>query len=302
MAGLGGLKGWQWLFLLEGLCTITAGLVFMALFPKDPSQPKSFLGFSMFNEREVYILNQRVLQDDASKERKHERISLKELGSVLANWRIYPHVLVSMCAIAPASTLSAYGPTLVKTFGYSTLKANALSSVGPWVQIPLTLLSGYLADKTNRRGLVSLGGLSLLWGFSIGCVVLATSSDKDAKYALLTCMLAVQTIWHPVNGSWLAQNSRSPSERSITMAMFVMAANCGGIIGGQLFQTSDSPYYKNGWTAIVVLVSVAIASNIFANVQYRISNRKLAKADANGSVEEKVEGQALPDKTWRYKL
>lgn len=282
--------------------TIASGLLFIAFLPKSPSSPKSFLGFCYFNERETYILQQRVLYDDASKERKHNSISLRELGHILSNWRIYPHVLISMCGIAPATTLGSYGATLVKSFGYGALKSNALVSVGPWIHIILNLLSGYLADKTNRRGLVNLGGLSLWWGFCIGCLVLAGTSRKDAKYALLTCALACQTIWHPVNGSWLAMNSRSPAERSITMAIFVTAANCGGIIGSQLFQSSDAPHYKTGWTAIVALLSVAIAANLFANVQYRISNRKLDKAEAVGTIEEKAEGQALPEKGWRYTL
>lgn len=307
MRGICGLGGWQWLFLLEGLMTITSGLIFMAFIPKDPSSPKSYLGFSVFSEREAYILQQRVLSDDASKERKHEKISLRELGRILSNWRIYPHVLISMCGIAPATTLGSYGPTLVKSFGFGKLKSNALVSVGSWIQIPITILLGFLADKTQRRGLVNLGGLSLWWGFSIGCLVLADSTNRDAKYALLTCALAVQTVWHPVNGSWLSMNSRSPSERSVTMAVFVMAANCGGIIGGQLFQADDKPHYKKGWTAIVVLLSVAIAANLFANVQYRMSNRRLAKAEREGGIEEKAEGQALPEKGWpekgwRYKL
>jgi len=86
------------------------------------------------------------------------------------------------------------------------------------------------------------------------------------------------------------------------MALFVMAANCGGIIGGQLFQAGDAPHYKTGWTAIVCLLSVAIAASIFANVQYRVSNRKLARAEEMGTLEEKVEGRDLPGVGWRYQL
>lgn len=240
-------------------------------------------------------MQQRVVHDDASKERKHEKISMRELGRILSNWRIYPHVIISMCGIAPATTLGSYAPTLVKSFGYERLQSNALVSVGAWIQIALSLFSGYLADKTKRRGLVNLGGLSGWWGFSIGCLVLATSTSKDARYALLVCALSFQTLWHPINGSWLSMNSRSPAERSVTMAVFVMAANCGGIIGGQLFQAGDAPHYKTGWTAIVCLLSVSIAANIFANVQYRVANRKLDKAEETGAIDEKAAGQTLPE-------
>lgn len=287
---------------LEGLFTITCGLVFIVLVPKDPSSTKTLVGLNFFNDRERYIMQRRVLLGDASKERKHSHVSVKRLFEILSNWRIYPHVLISMCGIAPLTTLSSYAPSLIKSFGYSTLTANALSSVGPWIQILTTFLSGYLSDITGRRGLVNLGGLSLWWGFSLGCLIVSQSSSQSARYALLTCALAVASCWHPVNGSWLSMNSRSPEERSITMACFVMAANCGGIIGGQLFQSSDKPDYTSGWTGIVCLISVAVAASIFCNIQYRLSNKKLAKAEQEGHLEEKVEHQHLPDKGWRYSL
>jgi hypothetical protein len=56
-----------------------------------------------------------------------------------------------------------------------------------------------------------------------------------------------------------------------------MAANAAGIIGSQYFQASDAPLYPIGWTAIVSVVSVALVAMIWANVQYWVLNRRLAK-------------------------
>lgn len=299
MRGICNLGGWQWLFLLEGLFTILCGAIFFALFPESPSRPRSFLNVRFFTEREEYVLLQRVLRE-GGKEKQSHNITRKELVSTLSNWRIYPHVIISLCGIAPATTLGSYAPTLVKSFGYGKLKANALVSVGSWIQILLNYLSGLAADKTNRRGLVTLTGQLLWWGFSIGNLVLSSSANKHAKYALLTLALSVETIWHPVNGSWLAINSRSPAERSITMAMFVMAANAGGIIGSQLFQSSDSPDYTTGWTAIVCLLSVSVAANLFTQAQYVFYNRKHAKLD-QAELDDKNEGAIMAEKR-RYEL
>ena len=81
----------------------------------------------------------------------------------------------------------------------------------------------------------------------------------------------------PVNGSWMALNTQTSGERSITMAMFIMAANTAGIIGSQLFQQPDSPLYKTGWTIIVALVSVAFVASIAGNVQYYLLNKRQEK-------------------------
>ncbi len=75
----------------------------------------------------------------------------------------------------------------------------------------------------------------------------------------------------------MALNARSPGERSITLAIFIMAANCSGIVGSQLFQQDDGPLYRVGWTAIVSIVSVALFLTIWLNVQYRLLNWRLKK-------------------------
>jgi len=62
------------------------------------------------------------------------------------------------------------------------------------------------------------------------------------------------------------------------MAMFIMAANAAGIIGGQLFQSSDSPAYKVGWTVIVCLVAVGLVSSLIAIGQYWFENKRILKS------------------------
>lgn len=75
----------------------------------------------------------------------------------------------------------------------------------------------------------------------------------------------------------MALNARSAGERSITLAVFIMSANTSDIIGSQLFQTKDAPLYRVGWTVIVALVSLAVASAIVANIQYWVLNHRLRR-------------------------
>lgn len=75
----------------------------------------------------------------------------------------------------------------------------------------------------------------------------------------------------------MALNARSSGERSITLAIFIMSANCSGIVGSQLFQQEDKPLYRVGWTVAVALVPFSLLLSLWANVQYRLFNRRLAK-------------------------
>lgn len=87
------------------------------------------------------------------------------------------------------------------------------------------------------------------------------------------------TVTDPTNGVWLSLNTKSPTERSITMAIHIMSANCAGLIGSQLFRADDAPYYPRGWTVIVALSATAVVLSVVANLQYYIGNgRKLKRS------------------------
>ncbi|KAG7128384.1 hypothetical protein HYQ45_011968 [Verticillium longisporum] len=89
------------------------------------------------------------------------------------------------------------------------------------------------ADKLGVRGpFVSLGFL-LGFAFNIGNRILVESTNSNLKFGILVCSIAFSWPWHAINGSWLALNAKTAGERSITMALHIMAANCSGIIGKQ---------------------------------------------------------------------
>lgn len=58
------------------------------------------------------------------------------------------------------------------------------------------------------------------------------------------------------------------------MALVVMAANCAGISGSQIFRTSDAPKYVHGLTAICALAGASWALAAILCVQYYIRRRK----------------------------
>ncbi|KAE9376566.1 MFS transporter [Stipitochalara longipes BDJ] len=297
MRGVGHLAGWQWLFILEGLFTILVAGIFATLFPGTPKNPKTLTGIGYFSEREVHILRRRVQFNNSNDGTGRKTISLKELTRTLTDWRIYPHLILTICALSPSSVLWSYAPTLVGSFGYPRLQSNALVSVGGWLLLVVNVFWGWVADKTQKRGYVVLAGLSIWWGFALGNLILTASTDKTSRYAILTLAMAFASPWHAVNGSWLAVNGRSPADRSIRMAMFIMSANCSGIVGSQLFQAKDAPHYRTGWTVIVALISFAIVLATFNVVQYWLLNKALDKARVSS---DHRDGEQEEQKSERY--
>ncbi|PKS08524.1 hypothetical protein jhhlp_004909 [Lomentospora prolificans] len=272
MRGIAGLAGWQWMFILEGIFTILIGFVFLAVFPHSAANPVSLLRIRYFTEREAQILHQRVLKDDPTKAHSSKNVKWAELKSALTNWRLLPHIGFTIVGMAPASAFGSYAPSLVAGFGFGKLRSNALASVGFWILMFFNLFWGWAADKIRVRGPMVTLGFILGLGFNIGNRVLVHSTDSNLRYAILTLSIAFAWPWHAVNGSWLAMNAKSAGERSITLAIHIMAANCAGIVGKQLFRSEDAPLYPRGFMTIAALTGSGVILSLLANLQYFLSN------------------------------
>lgn len=86
MRGVGGKTGWFWLFALMGAFTIASGFVFGFCLPDSFKNPRStFLPKAKwFTERELHILQSRVLLDDPMKGKKKQRIGLSSFRSAVS--------------------------------------------------------------------------------------------------------------------------------------------------------------------------------------------------------------------------
>ncbi|KAM0751276.1 MFS general substrate transporter [Meredithblackwellia eburnea MCA 4105] len=277
LAGRHGLAGWRWLFIIEGLLAILVAVVIFLFLPNSPLKPNSLVlrRFNYFNERERYILVARVEHDDAEKRRAREPITRSDIVSVFSNPRIYPHLVITIALNASTTPLTTYGALLIKGLGFAKLKANAMSSVGPWISVFLTPFAGWLSSRTGIRGPLVIFIIAVYWTFWIAFQQESTSTRKWLKYGLLFSTQSLGSAWHPLNGSWLALNMVTPQQRNIVFASFIMCANLGGLVGSQIMRASDAPVYHRGFLVAVSLASLGLAGAIVQHIWYRFAQRKL---------------------------
>jgi hypothetical protein len=63
------------------------------------------------------------------------------------------------------------------------------------------------------------------------------------------------------------------------MALVVMAANCAGIAGSQIFRTSDAPKYLHGLTASCAITGAAWVICLVLGAQYYLRREKAVATD-----------------------
>jgi MFS family permease len=108
LAGVNGWQGWQWVFLIEGVPSIIAGFVTWFYLTDRPEQAKWLTP----RERELVKVD---LQRDAQSLGAREHSLLASLKDA----KIWLLILIFFCIIAANSSLTFFGPTLVKEVGFT---------------------------------------------------------------------------------------------------------------------------------------------------------------------------------------
>ncbi|KAL2833008.1 major facilitator superfamily domain-containing protein [Aspergillus cavernicola] len=179
------------------------------------------------------------------------------------------------------SGLTNYTPLLIKSFGYTSVQANARASVPIYCSMVFTYVLARIGDRTGHRGPLIL--LALTWNV-IGYACLRTvpvESSKEHKYGVLLAASIGYAAMQIFNISWLSVSCRKPQERSIAMAVLIMAANMAGIAGHQIFHTADSPRYLRGLTAICALAAASWSQAVILNLYYYIIVPRRLKGKVN---------------------
>jgi len=131
---------------VEGLIGIFIGILGLLFLPRSPLDGRTLSGINLFDARTSHILTNRVIIDDPAKAVGHH-VSVSAAGVFRAcyNWRFWIHGAIILSSVAPTTALSTYNALITKSLGFTKLRANALASVGAWLDLVAILVAGYAA-------------------------------------------------------------------------------------------------------------------------------------------------------------
>ncbi|KAF7422438.1 hypothetical protein PC9H_010594 [Pleurotus ostreatus] len=283
MDGIGGKRGWAWIFILEGLFTVVFGIVSFFIIPESVGHC-ALLGAG---ER-GYVLK-RLREDGAiSQNDSADGFAWKEVFQVFR----LPHVWFILCIFffngIILYSLSYFTPSIVQALGWSGTRAQ-LMTVPPYaVGFVVTNLGSYVADHYKRRGIVIIiCAACLTAGFSM----FLASHSTSVQYGSLFLTIAGINAAAPAITSWVANNTAPHVRRASAIACACVMTNAGGILATWLIGSlSPPPRYTNA-TIVLLVSSVGLGIAAVGNVIYLWSqNRVKDRLRAVVTKEEEPEG------------
>ncbi|KKY18205.1 putative alternative sulfate transporter [Phaeomoniella chlamydospora] len=285
MRGVGGKPGWFWLFVIMGSFTILSGFILGFFLPDSFKNPRSaFLPrVTVFTERELHILQSRVLLDDPMKGKKKRRIGLSAFKKAFSRWRLWAHFVITLSNNGPQRAFDTYSPSIVNSFGFPALTSNAMASVGLFLQIPVSFSFSYVSDHFNKRGETVIAGLSMhLLGYVFNRIFTEINL-RGLRYFGVVWTQTFGTFSHPLNIAWMSLACTDSEERALAMAMVIMGANIAGIYGAQIFREDDKPRYRRGFSIGIGVLVVGLCLAVVRFVDDRLRRRRSAKQVQNES-------------------
>ncbi|KAL5408500.1 hypothetical protein PMIN03_006469 [Paraphaeosphaeria minitans] len=292
LEGHGGLKGWQWIFIICGVSTITTGVLALAFIPKSPHDTDRLFGGIFptrpwLSSREADIFVARIIRKDPKKgQAATMKIRISDIIEVLSDGKTWPYLLACLSGLQSVNGLSTWGATIIKSLGFTSIRANLLSAPPPIIASLGGLALSVYVDRCKRFGYAIM--FTAVWTMA-GLIALfhlpVTEKGSWSFYAALVITNAAPS-WQPLNVTWLSLNSKSPQHRAIAYAVYIGCSNLGGTYGNQVFRGSDAPLYRNAWIACLSLGAVWLAVVILQVLGFKIANGKHAKRKAEGHEDE----------------
>jgi hypothetical protein len=262
---------------VEGIFTVIVAVVLLFLLPGSPDEPRPLLsrGLIRFSDVDRQALRQHLESDDEEKKYGAQGmlISLSFVWSTLRHHRRWASFVSTFAVFSTWSSLTTYTPTIIKTLGFTRVEANALASVGGFLALGVVFFFGWLSDKTNKRGPAVIIAQTC---YLITLIILRQvhpSVGKWFRWGLWTTVNAFAIGYHPVHNSWVQLNCRDPRERSISIAMWVMSAISGLMVGTQYYRADDLPFYNKGLRIQIIMVAVGMFFAIVQELVYVLYNR-----------------------------
>jgi MFS transporter, ACS family, tartrate transporter len=250
--GYQGLRGWQWLFIAEGLPAVL--LAFITYFYLTPVPAKA----RWLSDEERQWL-QRTLQEES--EQVHSEVKRRfSLGAALVNWRVLVLGFLYIGMNMGLSGINNWMPTIIKSLGsLSNLEVTSVTAI-PWMCAAVAaVLWGRHSDRRNERY------VNLAIPLIIGAAGFAASAYVASPLLGIVCLsiatmgvIAGYTVFWVVPGTFLTGVAAAGG-----IALVNSMGNIGGFIApftiGWIKQETGS--FTN---ALLVLAGALAAAGVIA--------------------------------------
>ncbi|KAF9486413.1 MFS general substrate transporter [Pholiota conissans] len=255
LRGVTGKEGWRYLFLIEGLLTLSIGFISLVMMPASPTQTKAWYrpagwfteSYFVYIREEVIMVN-RVLRDDPAKSDMHNRggLNIKTIWRSMQDWRLWPIYILGLVHMSelvalPLNLINAR-PCLqflsallkhtlhsLRNLGFDTTQTNLLVIPSVVIGGIMLFIAAWFSEVANSRVAATI--ILQIWALPL--LVALYTFDKHTSqwvyFAVITLITGFSYV-HPIQVVWASRNSFSVRQRTMSASIYNMFVQAGSIV------------------------------------------------------------------------
>ncbi len=263
-----GLKGWQWLFIIEGLPTCLLGFACLGILTDRPATAKW-----LTEDQRQWLVS--TIEAEGGRKTAIGHLSIWKL---LKNKYFLVMTLAYSGASATGSALSMWQPQIIKSYGLTILQTGLVSSIPYGIASVMMILWGRHSDKTNERRWHAAATLMLI-AFGFGSFGLATGALVPTV-ALLSCALigtySLKGPFWALSSGWMSPKTAAAGLAGINAISNLVGGGAISLVG-MIKQATGS--YAIGLAPIALLTTAgAIGILLISREQRPVSDSAVVEA------------------------
>lgn len=227
------------------------------------------------------------LREDGQASADGEKFNISHIRQAYTDWKTYAFAVVYMGCDGSLYAFSLFIPTIISQLGYASTAANLLS-VPPYAAAAvMTVIVGWIADRTGRRGLCNIG-CSVIG--IVGFCMLIGSKDPGVKYGGV--YLGALGIYPCISNTivWSSNNVEGLFKRGVVMGTVIGWGNLNGIVSSNIYRDPPNYYIGHGVVLAYMFLFLLVGS-IVTMILLSWENRKRKAGKRDCWVEGKTEGE-----------
>ncbi|KAL4872134.1 hypothetical protein BDV12DRAFT_7057 [Aspergillus spectabilis] len=268
MDDLGGITGWQWLFILQGAVTFVVAICSVFVLPDDPLHTR------WLTEDERQLAHERILADTVGARNQTSTFSgVKEAAN---DPRVWLFAFMQHMHLA-ANGFKNFFPTAVETLGFNTTITLVLTCPPYLIAGIISVWWSYNSGRMNERTWhITVAKAVAIFGFVLGCATLNTGARYFAMVVFAIGTYAVNSI---ILG-WVSSTCGQTKEKKASaLAIVNTCANVSFIWTPYLWPSSDEPRYTIAMSSSAAFSITCAACAWAMRIWLQRANRKIRQSN-----------------------
>ncbi|KAG8170309.1 hypothetical protein KVR01_001054 [Diaporthe batatas] len=257
-----GLRGWQWMFVVQGGITMFIGVVAYLWVPHFPDKVAKTRWFLTQAEVDQVMA---ALNSESKDAGPPEPFTVSAILLPFLDVKIYAFSILFFLQNVVSTALSYFIPQILIGMGFTSDTSILLYAPPYYYAVIPVIITSFVADRMALRGpIIVFNAVCLI----VGMCMLGFPSNVAVRYVgVLFATGAYVSNWAAMNAYQM--NNVTGQWKRATVAATVSGCNAlGGIAGSYIFRPAEAPWYPTAiWISIgshiLIIAIIALCGGLF---------------------------------------